>query len=321
MPPYQSSKIIRQGFFFYFIVLLVLHGNPSYGQDYSGKSAPQKKTDTNWSTFIRGGYVYQSDTDIDNSNGSFTVDRFFIQPGISYSPSYTQSYSLAFGYGYDGYDFNGQNGFGAMRPWENIHSFRLSAPIRFTKGQNWSYFIVPTVRITGERGADLKDSFTGGGFAGFSYKFNERLSIGPGLGVITQIEDSASIFPVLIINWKITDTLSLETGRGLGATLGPGISLNWRMTQQWHFTLGGRYEKLRFRLDENGGTPDGVGQDESLPLFLGVTYNFSNSKKLSLIGGIETAGELQLEDHDGNVLEQQDYESATFLGFSFYFRF
>jgi len=33
------------------------------------------------------------------------------------------------------------------------------------------------------------------------------------------------------------------------------------------------------------------------------------------------AGELQLEDHDGNELEQQDYESAIFLGLSFIFVF
>jgi hypothetical protein len=33
------------------------------------------------------------------------------------------------------------------------------------------------------------------------------------------------------------------------------------------------------------------------------------------------AGELQLEDHEGNVLEQQDYENAPFLGFSFYWSF
>ncbi len=194
MPPYQSSEIIRQGFFFCIMILLVLHGDPSFGQEYRGKNAPQEKTDTKWSTFIRGGYVYQPDTDIDNSTGSFTADRFFIQPGIRYSPTHTHSYSLAFGYGYDGYDFNGQNGFGAMRPWDDIHSFRLSAPIRFTKGQNWSYFIVPTVRVTGEKGADLNDSLTGGGFAGFSYRLNERLTIGPGIGVITQIEDECQYF-------------------------------------------------------------------------------------------------------------------------------
>jgi hypothetical protein len=317
---YQQVAPMKIGLILCFIILHILLADLSFGQGYPGKNVPQEKPDTKWSTFIRGGYVYQFDTDMDNSNGSFTTDRFFVQPGITYSPDYTRSYSLAFGYGYDGYDFTGENGFGALRPWDDIHSFRLSAPIRFTKGQNWSFFIVPTIRVTGESGADLNDSLTGGGFAGFAYKFNERLTIGPGIGIVTQIEDDASIFPVLIINWKITDTLSLETGRGLGATLGPGISLNWQMTEQWNLTLGGRYEKLRFRLDDKAETPNGIGQDTSFPVFGGVTYNINPSAKVSLIGGFETSGELQLEDHNGNVLEQQDYENAAFLGFSFYFR-
>jgi hypothetical protein len=303
------------------MIVPFLLADRSYGQGHYGKNGPQEQPATKWSTFIRGGYVYQFDSDMDNSNGSFTADRFFVQPGIRYSPDYTKSFSLAFGYGYDGYDFTGENGFGALRPWDDIHSFRISTPIRFTKGQNWSYFIVPTLRVTGESGADFNDSLTGGGFAGFAYRFNERLTIGPGIGIVSQIEDDASIFPVLIINWKITDTLSLETGRGLGATLGPGVSLNWRMSEQWHITLGGRYEKLRFRLDDNAETPNGIGQDTSFPVFGGVTYNINSSARISLIGGVETAGELQLEDHDGKVLEQQDYESAPFLGFSFYFRF
>jgi hypothetical protein len=310
----------KTGLILCFMILHILLAHLSFGQEPPGPNSPKEKPGTKLSTFIRGGYVYQFDTDMDNSNGSFTTDRFFVQPGIKYSPDYTRSYSFAFGYGYDGYDFTGENGFGALRPWDDIHSFRLSAPIRLTKGQNWSYFVVPTIRFTGESDADFGDSLTGGGFAGFAYRFNERLTIGPGIGIVTQIEDDASIFPVLIINWKITNTLSLETGRGLGATLGPGISLNWRMTEQWNLTLGGRYEKLRFRLDDQAETPNGIGQDKSFPVFGGVTYKINSSARISLIGGFETSGELQLEDHAGNVLEQQDYESAAFLGFSFYFR-
>jgi hypothetical protein len=317
---HKQSALIKTGLIVYFLIVQFVIADLSLCQEYPDKSGAQDIPDSKWSTFIRGGYVYQSDTDMDNNNGSFTAGRFFVQPGVMYSPNHTRSYSLAFGYGYDGYDFTGETGFGALRPWDDIHSIRLSTPIRFSKGQNWSFFILPTLRVTGESGADFKDSLTGGGFAGFSYRFNERLTIGPGIGFITQIEDDASIFPVLIINWKITDTLSLETGRGLGATLGPGITLNWRMTEQWHFALGGRYEKLRFRLDEKATTPSGIGQDTSFPLFGGITYNINPSARVSLIGGLETSGELQLEDHDGNVLDQQDYESVPFLGFSFYFR-
>ena len=318
---HQRSTIIKTGITLCFIIGHFVLAGQCVGQEYSDKNGSYEKRDTKWSTFIQGGYVYQLNTDMDNNNGNFTTDRFFVQPGIMYAPDHTRSYSLAFGYGYDRYDFAGENGFGALQPWDDIQSFRLSTPIRFTKGQNWSFFIAPTLRVTGERGADLNDSLTGGGFAGFAYKLNERLTIGPGIGIMSQIEDDASIFPVLIINWKITDSLSLKTGQGLGATLGPGISLNWLITKQWHVALGGRYEKLRFRLDDKAETPSGIGQDSSFPIFGGITYNFNDKTRVSLIGGIETAGELQLEDSEGNVVEKQDYDNAPFLGFSFYWGF
>ena len=316
----HANNFIKPGLVVFFMILYLLPAHQSIGQEYHGKTGISETPDTKWSTFIRGGYVYQFDTDLDNSNGSFTAHRFFIQPGITYGPDYTRSFSLAFGYGYDGYDFKGENGFSGMQPWDDIHTFRLSAPLRFNKGRNWSFFVVPTLRVTGESGADLNDSLTGGGFAGFAYRFNERLSIGPGVGIMTQIEDDVSIFPILIINWKITDRISLETGRGLGATLGPGISLNWRISEKYHLALGGRYEKLRFRLDDSSETPEGIGQDESFPIYAGITYNFNSAATISLIGGIETAGGLQLEDPDGNFIEEQDYEIAPFLGFSFSYR-
>ncbi|MBW2485595.1 MAG: TonB-dependent receptor [Deltaproteobacteria bacterium] len=301
---------------------MVLHLTPTqcFAQDDKSEVS-QALADSRLSTFIQGGYVYQPDTDIDGSSANFRAYRFFVQPGITYAPDRTKSFSLALGYGYDDYDFNGRDGFGVLHPWDAIHSLRLSAPVRFTKGRNWSFFLVPTIRFTGEKDADVNDSMTGGAFVGFAYRINERFTIGPGIGVISQIKDDASIFPVLIINWKITDTLSLETGRGLGATLGPGVSLNWKITEQWQLTLGGRYEKLRFRLDDKAQTPNGIGQDESLPVYGGITYNFNPNARISMVGGIEASGELQLEDKHGNVIEQEEYESAPFFGLSFSYRF
>jgi len=317
----MPNKFVKLGLVPCLIILYLFPVNLGFGQEHAGNKGTDAKPDTKWSTFVRAGYVYQFDTDIENSKGSFTSDRLFIQPGITYALDHTRSFSFAIGYGYDGYNFKGETGFSASKPWDDIHTFRFSTPIRVNKGRNWSFFIVPTLRITGENGADISDSLTGGGFAGFAYRFNERFSIGPGIGIVTQIEDDASIFPVLVINWKITDRLSFETGRGIGATLGPGISLSWKLTEQFHFSLGGRFEKLRFRLDDKAETPKGIGQDESFPLFGGITYRFRSSGTISLIGGLETGGELQLEDQHGNVLEKQDYESAPFIGFSFSYRF
>lgn len=273
-----------------------------------------------WSTFLRGGYVHQFDSDIDNG-GRFSVNRLFVQGGATYATEGRRSVSLALGYGLDGYDFSGDSGFGNLNPWNQINSFRISTPIRWGIDKEWTLFAVPTLRYTGESGADLGDAFTGGGFVGFSYRFSDRLTIGPGLGVLTQIEDSATVFPVLIVNWKITDRLSLETGRGLGATLGPGITLNWKASSEWTLSLGGRFESLRFRLDKNGNFPNGIGQDRSFPLFGGVTYDFNQKAQAGLIGGVELGGEFRIDDENGNRLVEEDYNPAGFLGFVFRFRF
>jgi hypothetical protein len=194
-------------------------------------------------------------------------------------------------------------------------------PVRWGFDEEWTIFAIPTLRFVAESGAELEDSMQGGGFAGISYRFGDRLTIGPGIGVMSEIEDSATVFPVLIIKWKITDRLSLETGRGLGATLGPGLVLGWKASDNWTLSIGGRYEKLRFRLDDEEIAPNGIGQDRAFPLFVGVGYSFSQRARVSLLGGADLGGELRLEDEKGGLIAEEDYEPAGFAGLAFSFKF
>jgi hypothetical protein len=273
-----------------------------------------------WSALLRGGYVHQFDTDIDNG-GSFSVNRLFIQGGPTHTSSGGTSIGVTFGFGLDDYDFSGDAGFGGERPWEDIHSFRLSVPLRWRVSEKWTGFAAPTLRSTGESGADFGESLTGGAFAGLSYDYSDRLSIGPGIGVLNQLEDSTSVIPILVINWKITDTLSLSTGRGIGATLGPGLTLDWQASSDWAFSIGGRYERLRFRLADDGAVPNGIGDDRSFPIFGSIAYSFTPLIRISAVGGIEVGGELRLEDEGGNTIAEQGHDSAGFLGIAFSGRF
>ena len=269
-----------------------------------------------WSAFFRGGYVYQPKSDMENG-GEFSADRFFVQGGVTYSPQIQRSVSLALGYGHDGYDFSGSSGFGALQPWSKINSYRISTPALWGFDDRLTLFFIPTLRFTAESGADLGDAIQGGGFVGFSYRFSDRLTLGPGIGTVTQIEDSASVFPVILIDWKITNRLSLSTGQGTGATLGPGLVLNWRASRKWSFSLGGRYERLRFRLADQGLSPKGVGEDRAFPIFGGINYNHNRLFQLALIGGFELGGELSLDDKGGNNIFKESYDPAPFIGLSF----
>ena len=121
----------------------------------SGRNMPYGNI--GWSTFFRGGYLHQFKTDMDNG-GEFSVDRFFVQGGVTYSPQIRRSVSLALGYGYDGYDFSGSNGFVALQPWSHINSYRISMPVLWGLDEKWTLFFIPTLRSTAESGADLDDA-------------------------------------------------------------------------------------------------------------------------------------------------------------------
>ena len=129
------------------------------------------------------------------------------------------------------------------------------------------------------------------------------------------------MIPILIINWKITEALSLNTGRGIGATLGPGLTLDWRPSGTWSFFIGGRYERLRFRLDEDGTVSNGIGDDRSFPIFGGIEYRFTPMIRISVLGGVEVGGELRLEDENGHTIIKENHDPAGMLGIAFSARF
>ena len=84
---------------------------------------------------------------------------------------------------------------------------------------------------------------------------------------------------------------------------------------------GEEYESLRFRLDDKGSAPDGVGEDRSVPVYLSATYSHGRDLQISAIGGVELNGELRLEDSQGRRLARDNYETAPFLGATFNVRF
>ena len=273
-----------------------------------------------WSSFAQGAYLHQFKT-YNSGGGSFNVYRFFVQAGVSYAPDSLRRISLGFGYGLDAFGFDGNFGLPSLRPWKTVHTFRISLPLQWGFNNSWKLFVIPTFRTPLENGAKVKDALQGGGFVGVSWRISDRLTIGPGVGVISEIEDSPTVFPVLLIDWEITERLVLATGSGVGATLGPGLILRYLATDKWSFYLGGRYEKLRFRLNGEGPSPNGVGEDKSFPLYLGVTYKFYPMGMISLGGGVELGEEQRLEDPNGNLLVKQYYDPAAFLSLSFRARF
>lgn len=258
-----------------------------------------------WKTSVTAAYAWQGNTDIDN-NGEFSVNRGVVQLNSKRRVGDHLFAGLTLGYEEDNYRFSNS----AVQPWNDIRTFQFGLSLRYLATEKWALFGLPLLRYSSEKGKDLSDGREYGLLAGASYRFSDKLSLGPGFGVISGIGGEEDFFPILLVNWNITDTVTLETGRGIAASRGPGLALKWKPASQWELSLAARYEKSRFRLT----TDNNIGEDKSVPVVL--TASWKHSKRFMLTGftGVETSGKLSVEDSDGDKIESLPYDTAPLAG-------
>lgn len=270
-----------------------------------------------WGAQVDALTVFQGDTDL-SGGGSFSSSRTFLRGSSIYRLDNDASVGFSASFGVFDYDF----GDAAQRPWDDIQDIRLSIPTRFRASETATVFLSPQVRWDYESGADKSDSTTYGIFGGVAWKISDSLTIGPAFGAYSQLEESgADVFPALLVDWDINERWNLNTGAGLGATGGPGLTLGYKLSETSQLSLSARSESVRFRLDDKGLAPNGVGEDESIPVVITYQYNPNPGMSLSAFVGAEFDGRLRLDDASGNQISSQSYDTAPLGGLAVRFRF
>jgi hypothetical protein len=273
-----------------------------------------------WVWGIAGGALHQADTDLKDSDGSFSVNRGFVQLNAGYAWDRRNTLSLSGGWGSSNYVFDDASRIEGVRPWGRIEDYRISLPIRFNVGEKADFIVIPSVRSYAEDGASLSDGQTEGVIAGMGWKFSDALTIGPGFGWYSELGGGSNAFPIVVVDWQITDRLSLQTGRGLAASQGPGFTLAYALNDRWKLSALARFEKIRFALDE-GVRGAAFGEDRSAPLLLSLDYTPWPMTSASVFVGAELNGELSLESDRGREIASSEYETAPLIGFSLQSRF
>jgi hypothetical protein len=274
-----------------------------------------------WVSSIQGGALHQFETDLSDAEGDFSLSRVFVQPSVGYAWNKRNMVSLSLGIGDSDYDFSPEATIDGWQPWGRVRDYKVAIAFRFSPSEHTDAIIIPSVRSYAEEDASLDDGRSEGLLAGVGWKLSDTLTIGPGFGWYTELGGGAHAFPIIILDWAITDKLSLTTGRGLAASQGPGLDLTYSLNDKWQVALAGRYEKTRFALEDDGVTPDGFGQDKSLPLVLSVQYSPWPMTSFSAFIGIEFEGELSLENADGRTVARSEYDTAGAVGLAFRNRF
>lgn len=274
-----------------------------------------------WSFNFEGGGLHQTEVDLEDDKGGFAVDRWFLGAGVTFSWDPRTSIGASIGGGRTIYEFNDETTFGGGEPWGTVEDTRLSLTGRFGFGEKGVVFIIPTVRLNGEKGASNSDSRTWGLFGAVAWRLNKDLTIGPGIGMFSRLEDGTRFFPVLAIDWNMSERWNLSTGRGLASSVGPGLTLSYKLNDDWSFGLTGRYEDLEFRLDNEGPAAGGIGRDQSIPLVLSTKLTPNRRMDFSFFAGLEFGGKLKLKNAMDVVVDETKYDPAPIFGGTFEFRF
>ncbi len=282
------------------------------------QQAPSRQAELQFS--LHTGIENQFESDLGGA-GELDVSRFRFGLGATFAPQADFDVALQFNYAFDNYSFSGSTSLGGPEPWNDVHSFGLRATFSYEATNEWTVFAGPVFQFSHESNGDIGDGFTGGGFIGASYVFSRQLVLGGGFGVVSQIEDDARVFPVLVVHWQIRDHLRLTSqtaGSGSGVA---GLELVYDWGNDWEVAFGGSYTFRRFRLDDEGVAPSGVGEETGIPLHLRVSGRLQEDLHLDLYAGVTLGGELRLEDSGGSGIATADYDGTPFVGVSLRLRF
>ncbi len=262
---------------------------------------------------------YQFRTDI-NRGGAFRVARGSVGLGVRSDLTDDMTLTFRMNYNLDRYSFRDGGNFGDD-PWDDIHTINFGAIFSAALDSDWTVFGGPMGQFSRESGASWEKSLIGGGFGGVSYKFDENLTIGGGMGVVTQLSDGPRLFPIVVLDWNLTDALRLTSTTAASAAGESGLELIYEVVEGIEVAAGTAMRYRRFRLDDSGAAPRGIGQDISTPLWARLTYHVNPGLSVNLFGGVALGGRMRLEDRDGNRLARESYDPAPFVGVSGSLRF
>lgn len=256
---------------------------------------------------------------LDNSPAEYTASK----AGYEFNVIKPFADGSAFGVGLSSaatfYSFkDAQTLLGGGDPWDTVGTHGIQAFYSAPLHDGWSYLVGAKIQSTGELGADLGDTLTYGGLVGFKYKVSESLDVGLAVAVSTRLEDSTLVIPLPTITWKFDDQWSLGSG---GESGGGGVSLRYSPSQQWTFSLRAGYESERFRLDDEGPNPGGIGEESSIPISLGATWNFDQQGSAFVRVIVPAWRQLRADDPNGNTIFEHDADITPSFQFGIEGRF
>jgi hypothetical protein len=307
------------------MALVMLLTYQAFGQEFTPIAKIKNETTERKAFFeIDLGYSHRFDTDIHHGNGaSFNVQSAGAAAynTLKLNPCYTLDTSLS--YEYNDYQFDRNSGHRRFQrknifEWNKIHVVSFNSLLKYDRDEKWSFYGGPIINVGAEEGAEIGDSVSGGGVAGFKYIYSPTLTLGAGLAVVSKLEDPAAIAPLVSVDWKFYDKCNLHVGfSDIGSGTGYGVEASWAPVESLILSLGGQEQDNRFRLSDHwqaGHPAKGVASDQFAVLYAKAAWQCVKFASIEGFAGGAINGKLKLENKDGRAIREQDYASTPMLG-------
>jgi len=263
--------------------------------------------------------VYQFDSNLDKG-GSVSVFRLLFDVNGNIPLSETFGIGLHFGYNYADYNFSGPFTFAGAKPWDKVHTLEFGGSVGYDLTPEWSIYVAPTVQISREDGAGWGNAVEYGGAVSVTRDFGPNLTLGAGFAAFSELEQ-VTVYPLIVVNWRITDRLLLANPFRPGPAGPAGLELSYRIDDGWGVAAGAGYRGERFRLNDSGLFRDGIGKSSVIPAWVRISRSIGKDFNLDLYGGAMLAGKVSVDDSNGNRLTSDDQDIAPMLALAVSYRF
>ena len=276
----------------------------------SAQSRTKSDSDGKVDLSLSASPIYQFASDLDGG-GDYRASRYFLRADASTEIGESLELGLGFSYDYEDYDFSGSTAFAGPDPWDQVHRVGFGAKLLYRIVKDWTLLIGPSLEFSRESGADWGDASTYGGVISATHRVNRNLTIGAGVGVFSGLEE-VKAFPLIFVNWRISERLRLSNPLRVGPAGPAGLELVYKLGENWEIGGGAAYRSFRFRLDDQGVVPDGIGEVKFVPFWGRVSRKLGAHFTFDFYAGAFLAGELTIEDSNGNELGSADHDPAPF---------
>lgn len=185
---------------------------------------------------------------------------------------------------------------GRSAPLADATLLGLQPTLVLTPTRQWSLIAVVLAQYAGADGASSGGAMLLGGSLAATYQFTPSLKLGLAVELDPRMKAAAEVYPVPLIDWRISDRWSLTSLDGETGRLAYVLGGAWSVFGQLEF------QEQDIRLRRSSSIPSGILHYEEYPASLGLLWKPVPHLSVSLWGGEALDQSYQFKDQNGGIL-------------------